>query len=94
MSAPRNARPAGGKDRRAWRRRTEPADHALGRSRGGFGTKLHLADEGGGLPVHVVLSAGQAQESRFVEPVLDEVRVMIDGAPAALERYAAGAYET
>lgn len=71
--------PAGEKNRRAWRRRSEPADHALGRSRGGFGTKLHLAVEGGGLPVNVVLSAGQpagqAHESRFVEPVLDGVRV-------------------
>jgi transposase len=67
--------PVGGKNRRAWRRRSEPADHALGRSRGGFGTKLHLAVEGGGLPVNVVLSAGQAHESRFVEPVLDGVHV-------------------
>src|SRR5262245_58321226 len=26
----------------------EPADHALGRSRGGFGTKLHLVSDGNG----------------------------------------------
>src|SRR5258708_4019756 len=28
----------------------EPTDHALGRSRGGFGTKVHLVCDGSGLP--------------------------------------------
>jgi hypothetical protein len=41
----------------------EPADHALGRSRGGFTTKLHLVADGDGLPLAVALSAGQAHES-------------------------------
>jgi transposase len=42
----------------------EPADHALGRSRGGLHTKLHLVTDGAGLPLAVALSAGQAHESR------------------------------
>lgn len=53
----------------------EPADHALGRSRGGFGTKLHLVSDGHGLPLAVLASPGQANEARFLEPVLNAVRI-------------------
>jgi transposase len=53
----------------------EPADHALGRSRGGFTTKLHLVTDGHGLPLAVALSAGQAHESVHATRVLDAVRV-------------------
>jgi transposase len=53
----------------------EPDDHALGRSRGGWGTKLHLVSDGGGLPLAVHLTAGQAHESRSFEPVLEAVRL-------------------
>ncbi|WP_339911659.1 IS5 family transposase [Symmachiella dynata] len=41
----------------------EPADHALGRSRGGFSTKLHLLCDRHGHPLHFHLTAGQAHES-------------------------------
>lgn len=54
---------------------TEPADHALGRSRGGFGTKIHLVTDGTGWPLAVHLSPGQAHESTYVEPVLNAVRI-------------------
>nr|WP_157991357.1 IS5 family transposase [Caldimonas tepidiphila] len=53
----------------------EPQDHALGRSRGGWGTKLHLVTDGVGLPLAVRLSAGQAGEALYAEPVLDAVRI-------------------
>jgi transposase len=53
----------------------EPADHALGRSRGGFGTKLHLIVDGNGLPLAATLSAGQAHESKHLEPVMEAVRL-------------------
>ena len=53
----------------------EPADHALGRSRGGFGTKLHLVTDGAGLPLAVVVSPGQAHESKYVAPVLEQIRI-------------------
>jgi hypothetical protein len=33
-------------------------DEALGRSRGGLSTKLHLRTEGGGKPIAIVLTAG------------------------------------
>lgn len=38
---------------------TEPDDHGLGRSRGGFTTKLHLAVEQGQTPMSIVVTAGQ-----------------------------------
>lgn len=41
----------------------EPEDHALGRSRGGFGSKFHLMTDGRGTPLNVVLTAGQVHES-------------------------------
>src|SRR3972149_4872264 len=37
-------------------------DEALGRSRGGFSTKLHIAVEAAGRPVELILSPGQAQD--------------------------------
>ena len=54
---------------------TEPSDHALGRSRGGFGTKTHLACDGRGLPMAVTVTAGQRHEPTQFEAVLGSVRV-------------------
>jgi transposase len=53
----------------------EPVDHALGRSRGGFGTKVHLVSDGRGLPLAVTLTPGQRHESTQCERVLDQVRI-------------------
>jgi transposase len=57
----------------------EPADHALGRSRGGFGTKLHLVVDGNGLPLSAIVTAGQAHESKSLGPVLEAVRIKRPG---------------
>ncbi len=54
---------------------SEPADHALGRSRGGYGTKIHLLCDGNGLPMAATLSAGQRHESTQFRDVLGGVRV-------------------
>ncbi|WP_246101838.1 ATP-binding cassette domain-containing protein [Streptomyces cyaneus] len=54
---------------------TEPSDHGLGRSRGGFTTKLHLAVEQGQKPMSIVITAGQRGDSPQFEPVLEKVRV-------------------
>ena len=51
----------------------EPADHALGRSRGGFGTKVHLVACGNAVPLDAVVTAGQAHESTVLEPLLDGI---------------------
>ncbi|MER6190166.1 IS5 family transposase [Streptomyces cyaneofuscatus] len=54
---------------------TEPRDHGLGRSRGGFTTKLHLAVEQGQKPLSIVVTAGQCGDSPQFEPLLEKVRV-------------------
>ncbi|MFE5096245.1 IS5 family transposase [Streptomyces sp. NPDC056638] len=54
---------------------TEPGDHGLGRSRGGFTTKLQLAVEQGQKPMSIVVTAGQCGDSPQFEPVLEKVRV-------------------
>ncbi|MFB7853609.1 IS5 family transposase [Streptomyces sp. NPDC056053] len=53
----------------------EPADHGLGRSRGGLTTKIHLAVEQGQKPLSVVITAGQRGDSPQFEPVLETIRV-------------------
>lgn len=52
-------------------------DHneALGRSRGGLTTKLHLAVDGKGRPLSIVVTQGQRHDSTQLEPVLDGIRV-------------------
>lgn len=50
-------------------------DNGLGRSRGSFGTKIHLATDGNGLPLNIVLSPGQAHESQFAQRLLDGIGV-------------------
>ena len=53
----------------------EPADHALGRSRGGWTTELHLACEQGRKPLSLVLTAGHRGDSPHFMAVLDGIRV-------------------
>lgn len=48
---------------------------ALGWSRGGFSTKVHLRAAGGGKPVALVLSGGERHESLFDEALLAAGRV-------------------
>jgi transposase len=54
---------------------SEPADHALGRSRGGWTTKVHLACEQGQRPLSIVLTGGQRGDSPQFVPVLTAIRV-------------------
>lgn len=60
----------------------EPSDHALGRSRGGFGTKLHLLVDGNGLPLSALLLPGAAHESTQFEALVETVKVERAGRPA------------
>ncbi len=53
----------------------ERADHALGRSRGGWTTKLHLACEQGGKPLSMLLTAGHRGDSPQFAAVLAGIRV-------------------
>lgn len=47
----------------------------LGRSRGGLSTKLHLAVDGRGLPLSVIITAGQDGDNPQLLPLLDQIRV-------------------
>ena len=53
----------------------DPEDHALGRSRGGFGTKVHLVCDGNGIPLAAALTPGRRQECTQFEAVMDAVRL-------------------
>ncbi|MFB8243307.1 IS5 family transposase [Kitasatospora purpeofusca] len=53
----------------------EAGDHALGRSRGGLSTKLHLACDGRGRPLGFVLTGGNANDCTRLEAVLEDIRV-------------------
>jgi len=46
---------------------------ALGRSRGGLSTKIHVVCDGNGIPLGAALSPGQAHESRCFEIVVGAV---------------------
>ena len=52
---------------------------ALGRSRGGFGTKIHLRVEGQGKPVAFVLTAGQRHEASVFEDLMAQGEVKRSG---------------
>jgi len=51
----------------------EPQDHALGRSQGGFGTKVHLLCDSQGIVLSLYLTAGQRHESKAFEPTMERV---------------------
>ncbi|MEU4490123.1 IS5 family transposase [Streptomyces purpurascens] len=69
-SARRRHRP-----KRGIRRQDEPDDHALGRSRGRLTTKIHLACDGQGRPLAVLLTAGQRHDEICARPLLERIRV-------------------
>ena len=54
---------------------TEPAHHALGRSRGGWTTKIHLACEQGQRPLSLLVTPGQHGDSPQFIAVLEAIRV-------------------
>lgn len=43
---------------------------ALGRSKGGFSTKIHLRCEGNGLPLTFMITAGERHEAVVFEPLM------------------------
>lgn len=54
----------------------------MGRSKGGFSTKLKLACDGKGRPLSVMLAPGQSHGSTQLEGLLDAVRVpRLQGSP-------------
>ncbi|MFI6090745.1 IS5 family transposase [Streptomyces sp. NPDC051218] len=61
-------------------RSPEPDDHGLGRSRGGWTTKIHLACEQGQRPLSVLITAGQRGDSPQFAALLETIRVPRPGA--------------
>jgi transposase len=53
----------------------EPADHGLGRSRGGLSTKIHLSCEQRQKPLSIVITAGQRGDSPQFAAVLEGIAV-------------------
>jgi transposase len=57
----------------------EPADHGLGRSRGGLTVKFHLAVEQGQKPLAIVITAGQRGDSPQFTVVIEQIAVARPG---------------
>lgn len=55
----------------------------LGRSRGGVTTKIHLACDGRGLPLAVVVAPGNVNDSTLFGEVMNVLRVPRAGVPAS-----------
>jgi transposase len=71
----------------------------LGLSRGGIGTKLHLAVEKRGLPLGFILTRGNAHEAPLFEPLMAQARMARPqlGLPARLaadKAYVSGDIDT
>lgn len=72
-----------------WRKKRdpeEPDDHALGRSRGGFSTKIHILCDSDGNPLHFHLTPGQTHESTVLDTLLEGADANLfdeDGEPIA-----------
>lgn len=57
------------------RRKDEPDDHGIGRSRGGLTTKTHALVDGNGRPLVLIVTPGQANDSPILPKLLAELRV-------------------
>lgn len=53
----------------------EPGDHGLGRSRGGWTTKLHLACEPGQRILSLIITGGQRGDSPQFAALLEQIRI-------------------
>ena len=58
---------------------TTAAAEALGRSQGGFSTKIHVRAEGGGKPMTFVLTVGQRNEAVVFEQLMEQGAVKRPG---------------
>ncbi|MFD0008717.1 IS5 family transposase [Streptomyces sp. NPDC127178] len=65
--------------RKRGRPRAEPEDHALGRSRGGLSTKVHLASDSRARPLSIHVTAGQASDAPAFEAVMAGIRIPRSG---------------
>lgn len=54
----------------------EPVYHALGRSRGGLTTKIHMIFDANCIPLHFLLSPGQVSDISNAQALLDQIRLL------------------
>ncbi|MFE1028278.1 IS5 family transposase [Streptomyces sp. NPDC058818] len=66
---------AAGAVKKGLRDGSEPDDHALGRSRGGLSTKVHLASDNQARPLALYVTAGQAGDAPAFEAIMARIRV-------------------
>lgn len=71
----RGWRPERGGSQTAWVEALAVEGEALGRSRGGLTSKIHLAVDGRGLPMSILLTPGQAGDNPELLPLLDQISV-------------------
>lgn len=64
----------------------EPDDHGIGRSRGGLSSKIHHLTDGQGLPLVVLVGAGQAGDSPMLPILLAHLRIEREGSVPARTR--------
>ena len=64
--------------RGGWKKGGE-VEEKLGRSRGGFSTKIHIRCEGQGKPLTFLLSPGQLMKSIFLEQLMEQAPVKRPG---------------
>lgn len=64
----------------------EPADHALGRSRGGLSTKIHQLADGRGRPLVMLVGPGQAGDASMFPHVMVQLQVKRRGPGRARTR--------
>lgn len=62
----------------------EPENHALGRSKGGFSTKIHLLADAQGIPLAMVITAGQSNEAKSFENTMNQLPARFAKRPEAL----------
>lgn len=53
----------------------EPSQHAIGRSRGGLTTKVHLLADGRGRPLVLLLTPGNVNDSMMFAQLMDQISV-------------------
>ncbi len=57
----------------------EPSDHAIGRSRGGLTSKIHLVADGRGRPLSMVLTPGNINDTTMLADTIDRISVPREG---------------
>lgn len=68
------------------RKKGRVTDEWLGRSRGGISSKIHVCVDGHGLPLSMVITAGQCSDAAQIGPVLDAIHVPSSGRGAPRKR--------